>query len=78
MSINKKKISVLILASVCLSLYFANTYAKQAAFNLPQFTQQSSERWINSSPLRVEDLQGKVALVDIWAYGCWNCYRSIL
>ncbi len=43
---------------------------------LPQFHTQAAEDWINSSPLRVEDLKGKVVLVDFWTYGCWNCYRS--
>ncbi|MCH5372797.1 MAG: redoxin domain-containing protein [Planctomycetes bacterium] len=43
---------------------------------LPEFTQTSPEDWINSPPLRVRDLIGKVLLLDIWTFECWNCYRS--
>lgn len=47
-----------------------------ASFLLPQFTQQQPEDWINSEPLQVEDLRGKVLLIDFWTFDCWNCYRS--
>lgn len=55
-----------------------NSHARtQSAFPLPEFTQSDRSQWINSDPLRLRDLSGKVVLVDIWTYGCWNCYRSI-
>ena len=75
MFVNKKVIATLMV--LVFTMYFANTYAKSANFDLPQFTQQSPDRWINTKPITVEDLKGKVVLVDIWTYGCWNCYRSI-
>lgn len=43
---------------------------------LPEFTQSASTDWINSEPLSVSELRGKVVLVDIWTFECWNCYRS--
>lgn len=43
---------------------------------LPEFTQDSPSAWFNSAPLKVKDLRGKVALIDVWTYDCWNCYRS--
>ncbi len=43
---------------------------------LPEFTHSDSSDWINSDPLRVADLRGKVVLVDFWTFECWNCYRS--
>lgn len=43
---------------------------------LPEFTQTDSQDWINSKPLSVEDLEGKVVLLDFWTFECWNCYRS--
>lgn len=43
---------------------------------LPAFTQTDSAAWVNSPPLAVEDLRGKVVLIDFWAFECWNCYRS--
>ena len=78
MCIKKCKLIIISFVAVGLALYLVSSYAKQSTpFPLPQFTQSSAETWINSSPLRIEDLQGKVVLLDIWTYGCWNCYRSI-
>jgi cytochrome c biogenesis protein CcdA/thiol-disulfide isomerase/thioredoxin len=33
--------------------------------------------WINSPPLTIASLRGKVVLVDFWTYSCINCIRSI-
>ncbi|GCA53421.1 thiol-disulfide oxidoreductase YkuV [Sinorhizobium sp. KGO-5] len=33
--------------------------------------------WVNSKPLSVEQLRGKVVLVDFWTYSCINCIRTI-
>ena len=38
---------------------------------------QSITAWINSKPLQIEQLKGKVILVDFWAYSCINCARTI-
>ncbi len=32
-----------------------------------------SPTWINSEPLNMEDLRGKVVMVEFWTFGCWNC-----
>ena len=42
----------------------------------PAFTGVAAQDWINSGPLRLEDLRGEVVLVDFWTFDCWNCYRS--
>ena len=42
----------------------------------PEFTHSSKQEWINSTPLHISDLEGKVVLIDFWTFGCWNCYRS--
>lgn len=34
-------------------------------------------QWLNSPPLTVQDLRGKVVLVDFWTYSCINCLRSL-
>jgi hypothetical protein len=44
-----------------------------AAGRLPAFT---VERWVNSPPLTVEALRGKVVLLDIWEYTCINWIRT--
>jgi cytochrome c biogenesis protein CcdA/thiol-disulfide isomerase/thioredoxin len=33
--------------------------------------------WINSAPLQLSDLKGKVVLIDFWTYSCINCLRSL-
>ena len=43
---------------------------------LPEFTATKPDHWINSPPLQTADLRGQVLLIDVWTFGCWNCYRS--
>lgn len=38
---------------------------------------QNISAWINSQPLNISQLKGKVVLVDFWTYSCINCIRSI-
>lgn len=33
--------------------------------------------WINSPPLNLSQLRGRVVLVDFWTYSCINCIRTI-
>ncbi len=33
--------------------------------------------WINSNPLLISSLRGKVVLVDFWTYTCINCIRTL-
>src|SRR3989338_2578504 len=33
--------------------------------------------WINTKLLTMEDLKGKVVLVDFWTYTCINCLRTL-
>ncbi len=33
--------------------------------------------WINSDPLTLEGLKGKVVLIDFWTYSCINCQRTL-
>ena len=33
--------------------------------------------WINSPPLQLSSLRGKVVFLDFWTYSCGNCVRSI-
>jgi thiol-disulfide isomerase/thioredoxin len=34
-------------------------------------------KWLNSPPLKRDQLKGKVILVDFWTYSCINCLRAI-
>lgn len=33
--------------------------------------------WINSEPLKLESLRGKVVVIDFWTYSCINCQRTL-
>jgi cytochrome c biogenesis protein CcdA/thiol-disulfide isomerase/thioredoxin len=35
------------------------------------------EAWINSPPLQISELKGKVVLIDFWTYSCINCIRTL-
>ena len=35
------------------------------------------DHWINSAPLSLQQLRGKVVLVDFWTYTCINCVRTL-
>lgn len=50
--------------------------AELHAYPAPEFTQSKPQAWINSPPLQLQDLQGKVTLLNVWTFSCWNCYRS--
>jgi len=43
---------------------------------LPEFTNTDRNTWFNSEPVSLQDLRGRVVLVDFWTFECWNCYRS--
>jgi cytochrome c biogenesis protein CcdA/thiol-disulfide isomerase/thioredoxin len=41
----------------------------------PEIT--GGQTWINSEPLTMESLRGKVVLIDFWTYSCINCIRTL-
>ncbi|WP_197055991.1 redoxin family protein [Paracoccus halophilus] len=41
----------------------------------PEFT--GLENWINSEPLSMAGLRGRVVLVDFWTFGCSNCVATL-
>jgi cytochrome c biogenesis protein CcdA/thiol-disulfide isomerase/thioredoxin len=41
----------------------------------PEFT--GIANWLNSNPLTMTELRGKVVLVDFWTYSCINCVRTL-
>ncbi|MDA1129068.1 MAG: redoxin domain-containing protein [Chloroflexi bacterium] len=44
------------------------------SFKAPEIT--GIRAWINSEPLTIEELRGKVVLIDFWTYTCVNCIRT--
>jgi cytochrome c biogenesis protein CcdA/thiol-disulfide isomerase/thioredoxin len=41
----------------------------------PEF--QALEEWLNSAPLTMQELRGKVVVLDFWTYSCINCLRTL-
>jgi thiol-disulfide isomerase/thioredoxin len=35
------------------------------------------DKWLNSAPLSMRQLRGKVVLVDFWTYSCINCIHTL-
>lgn len=55
-------------AAIALGWLIASGIA--AAAPAPEIT---AETWLNSEPLSMRELRGKVVLVEFWTYGCYNC-----
>ncbi|RMD50444.1 thioredoxin family protein [Candidatus Parcubacteria bacterium] len=51
---------------------FLHRFGKSSA---PDFS--PGLRWLNSSPLTLKSLRGKVVLLDFWAYSCLNCLHTL-
>ncbi|HZT92114.1 MAG TPA: cytochrome c biogenesis protein DipZ [Gaiellaceae bacterium] len=55
--------------------------ARASSSGLPDYGQAPPIRadgaWINSKPLTLRQLHGKVVLLDFWTYSCINCLRTI-
>lgn len=45
-------------------------------FAAPEFKGIDAKNWINSQPLQMSELKGKVVMVDFWTYSCINCIRN--
>jgi thiol-disulfide isomerase/thioredoxin len=43
----------------------------------PEFPHHAADDWINSPPLALKDLSGKVVVVEFWTFACSNCARSV-
>jgi len=33
--------------------------------------------WINSEPLKLKGLRGRVVLIEFWTFGCYNCRNTL-
>src|SRR5262245_18626058 len=50
--------------------------AARTAPKAPEFTHSSQAEWLNSKPLRLSQLRGKVVLIEFWAFECVNCRNT--
>lgn len=49
--------------------------ASAAPATAPEFA--GIKQWLNSEPLTMRQLRGKVVLVDFWTYDCINCINTL-
>lgn len=49
--------------------------ALEQPYPAPEFT--GIQGWINSHPLTMASLKGRVVLIDFWTYSCINCVRTL-
>ncbi len=43
----------------------------------PAAPELAAGEWINSEPLNLKGLRGRVVLVDFWTFGCYNCRNTL-
>jgi thiol-disulfide isomerase/thioredoxin len=74
-------IAIIVVAAAVGSLLIPAPKQGSSASNLPDLGKAPNftgiVAWINSPPLTLSQLKGKVVLVDFWTYSCINCIRSI-
>ncbi len=89
----RKVLGVIIMASVGYMIYqengFISSSEAQSAVKTSVSLQQGLWRpyaapqisgidaWVNSAPLSISDVKGKVVLIDFWTYSCINCVRTV-
>ena len=58
--------------SALLAGLFVTWFVANAAVGMkaPEIT---NDTWLNSAPLHVSGLKGKVVMVEFWTFGCYNC-----
>lgn len=53
----------------------AGASAASVPAEAPEFS--GINQWLNSEPLSMKQLRGKVVLVDFWTYDCINCINTL-
>ena len=64
-------------ANVTVSLSDLQPDALIAATNAPAAPAFPEGTWINSDPIALEKLRGRVVLVEFWTFGCDNCRNTL-
>lgn len=77
-------LAIIIAAAGVSTLFFnpklattTNVSLSSLPYNTPAPNFHSISAWINSPPLNITQLKGKVVIVDFWTYSCINCIRTI-
>jgi thiol-disulfide isomerase/thioredoxin len=64
-------------ANIAVTLSDFPTDTLIAAANAPAASAFAEGTWINSDPLTLEKLRGRVVLVEFWTFGCENCLNTL-
>lgn len=70
-----KSILKTLLATTLLAAATAHAAPLSSGPQAPEFT--GIDNWLNTAPLTMQQLRGKVVLVDFWTYTCINCIRTL-
>jgi len=73
---NLLKIAVVVISAAALltAIYLPND-SLGGGSKAPEF--KAIANWINSRPLTMEELRGRVVLIDFWTYTYVNCIRMM-
>jgi thiol-disulfide isomerase/thioredoxin len=67
--------ATLILAATGATSFGASAASLKNSIAAPEFA--GIDKWLNSQPLSISQLRGKVVLVDFWTYTCINCINTL-
>jgi thiol-disulfide isomerase/thioredoxin len=56
------------------SLGRSNEYKSSESATAPEL---ATGEWINSQPLKLNELRGRVVLIEFWTFGCINCRNTL-
>lgn len=57
-----------------------NTFASSAEYKTSESVaapELAAGDWINSEPLKLNDLRGRVVLIEFWTFACYNCRNTV-
>ncbi|MEP6719783.1 MAG: redoxin domain-containing protein [bacterium] len=53
---------------------YSSTYKGSESAAAPEL---AAGNWVNSEPLKLKDLRGRVVLIEFWTFGCYNCRNTL-
>ena len=68
-----RRASVFLVAFLTIFIIVANKESVNGGENGRAAPEITGQTWINTEPLRLADLKGKVVMVEFWTFGCYNC-----
>ncbi|SAL42579.1 redoxin domain-containing protein [Caballeronia udeis] len=71
----KTAAAAMLLAATALTSSGASAVPLKNSTPAPEFG--GIDKWLNSEPLSIGQLRGKVVLVDFWTYTCINCINTL-